>query len=328
MKERDIAPGVLAQYNLEVTGISKIRGGYLLSTDEGGYILKESSRTKERIEFENLIHNRLKETGNILSDELVANTEGEYVTSDNYGVKYVIKKWYGGSPCSPTGRTDVIRAIKNLALFHKEVNGLNCVSSSKRQIDIEEQYAKYNTELKRARNFIRKKKRKTDFEIEVLRSFDRYYPECEANLMRLKSDKFKRYKESATQNNEVCHGDFSYHNILFNQERNRPVVISMESAYFGMNIQDVYKFIRKVLEKNNWDEHLGMDLIESYDKIKTISRQERELMSIMMSYPEKFRKLVNHYYNNNKAWISDKNIEKLGLIREQSQAREKFTINL
>jgi hypothetical protein len=41
-------------------------------------------------------------------------------------------------------------------------------------------------------------------------------------------------------------------------------------------------------------------------------------------YPEKFRKIVNHYYNGNKAWIPGKNMEKLILVHKQMELREKF----
>lgn len=324
MKEKEIAPGVLAQYSFSVCAISRIRGGYLLATEDGNYFLKESKRTKERIEFENLIHNRLQERGNVLSDKVMQNEEGEYVTCDNYGNFFVVKNWPGGTTCIPNQRSEVIRAMESMAIFHKDVNGIYTENLLGRKIDINDEYVKYNKELKRARNYIRKKKRKTDFEIEVLKCFEMYYEKCKEDLERIEDKKFDKYKNKVKENMEICHSDFSYHNVLWNQEKNMPVIINMESACYGMNIFDIYKFIRKVLEKNNWDIVLGLDMLEAYDKIKTISSDERELISIMMSYPEKFRKLVNHYYNNNKAWISDKNIEKLYLIREQSRSREKF----
>lgn len=41
-------------------------------------------------------------------------------------------------------------------------------------------------------------------------------------------------------------------------------------------------------------------------------------------YPEKFWKIVNFYYNSGKAWIPDKNLEKLEKICEQEQQKTEF----
>ena len=43
-----------------------------------------------------------------------------------------------------------------------------------------------------------------------------------------------------------------------------------------------------------------------------------------LAYPEKFRKIVNYYYNSGKAWIPGKNMEKLALLQEQEQQKQEF----
>ena len=82
--------------------------------------------------------------------------------------------------------------------------------------------------------------------------------------------------------------------------------------------------MRKILEKNNWDLNLGSSMIEEYSKIKLISKEELEILHILFLYPEKFWKIVNYYYNGNKAWIPQKNIDKLRTLISQNRLREKF----
>ena len=55
-----------------------------------------------------------------------------------------------------------------------------------------------------------------------------------------------------------------------------------------------------------------------------LSGEEREFLWIILSYPEKYWKLMNHYINGKKTWISDKNMEKLKAVKEQEQAKENF----
>ena len=52
--------------------------------------------------------------------------------------------------------------------------------------------------------------------------------------------------------------------------------------------------------------------------------QERENLYIRLSFPEKFWKLANQYYNGNKAWISDKMLEKLEMTVELNQKKREF----
>ena len=48
----------------------------------------------------------------------------------------------------------------------------------------------------------------------------------------------------------------------------------------------------------------------------------------MFSYPEKFWKILNYYFNANKAWIPNKNMEKLKLAVNQNRMRREFVRTL
>ena len=65
-------------------------------------------------------------------------------------------------------------------------------------------------------------------------------------------------------------------------------------------------------------------MLEEYQKEKRILEEEYDILLILFSYPEKFWKVVNHYYNNNKAWIPQKDIDKLNVIVNQNDEKRKF----
>lgn len=93
---------------------------------------------------------------------------------------------------------------------------------------------------------------------------------------------------------------------------------------YDVQTGDLYQFLRKILEKQEWDLKLGMAMVEEYDRELSLDRAAREYLRIRMAYPEKFWKLANHYYNHNKAWIPGKNVEKLQMLVSQQQKREAF----
>ena len=54
-----------------------------------------------------------------------------------------------------------------------------------------------------------------------------------------------------------------------------------------------------------------MRLIDIYARERTISREERQMLSVILLFPEKFWKISNHYINSHKAWVSERDIEKI-----------------
>ena len=85
-----------------------------------------------------------------------------------------------------------------------------------------------------------------------------------------------------------------------------------------------YQFLRKLLEKNCWSASLGLSMLTAYETQRILSETDRKQLYYRFSYPEKFWKIVNFYYNNGKAWIPDKNREKLETLLCQENEKVRF----
>ena len=94
--------------------------------------------------------------------------------------------------------------------------------------------------------------------------------------------------------------------------------------HFGVQVTDLYHFLRKVMEKHEWNSALGQSVLDVYQKYLPLSETERKCLHYLFLYPEKYWKQINFYYNANKAWIPEKNIEKLKKLEEQEKNRWKF----
>lgn len=104
------------------------------------------------------------------------------------------------------------------------------------------------------------------------------------------------------------HGSYSYHNVLFVGKD--LAVTNFDRAEIGIQVRDLYDFLRKVMEKNGWQAEFGKSLIDAYDRERKLEETERRVLYAMLLYPEKYWKLVNFYYNSRKSWMSAKNLEK------------------
>ena len=91
-----------------------------------------------------------------------------------------------------------------------------------------------------------------------------------------------------------------------------------------MDGKNVLQFMRKILEKYDWDIQTAYKMMEEYDKIKPVSDTERALLAALFAFPEKFWKVASVYYHSNKAWMSVKNVEKLQTAVMQMKQKKKF----
>lgn len=122
----------------------------------------------------------------------------------------------------------------------------------------------------------------------------------------------------------ICHGDYNQHNVVFH--RQGIAVLNFEKASYDVQAGDLGNFMRKIMEKHNWNMGLGMDMLSAYQQERSMTPEEMKQLYIRLAYPEKFWKIANHYFNSSKAWVCGRNLEKLEKIIGQNEARESFLL--
>ena len=351
---------VLKQYFLKVYNIYRARGAYLLETDKGLKLLKCLDSSRNRVIFEHIVKEHLYNNGYYNTDLYVKTIKDDIIAEDQSGCQYIVKDWFWGEECNLKELTQIEMAAANLARLH---NALKGVKFTPEQLEynitdnLKETFEKRSRELKRVRGYVRDKRQKNEFEVLFLNLYDDFYEQGVKAIKRLANSQYKKVLEKSISQNTICHGNYTYHNIIMLKNKNeaiskpyvspgwvnrQPLVandLSMEWSKFiattnfdkshvGIQITDLYHFIRKVMEKNDWDIIYGSNIIEAYDRIKPISKDELEVLYLLLLYPEKFWKITNYYYNGKKSWISGRNIQKLSSIGEQNPKKEMFLSKL
>lgn len=326
--------GILSRYGLDVIKTGRCKGAVLLDTKQGYFLLKEFNGTVKHLEFEENLLNRIAEFDEIGVDKVVRDIEGNLINEDDSGKKYVLRKWYNASDCDSKNDKQILVAAGALAKLHSIMNKISygniCLNEYFNLTllgnQLETEFEKHNKELKRTRNFIRSKRKKNEFELMVLADFDRFFEDglyvCEmAEKMNI-----KKFIREAVESGRLIHGSYNYHNIMISGSD--CIITNFERAKCSVQIRDLYDFMRKVMEKHSWDKTIGKQIIEVYNKVRPISEQEIMYLSLKLRYPEKYWKLLNHYYNNNKAWVPDKDIFKLKQVVTQRNLRMDFINSL
>lgn len=319
------ALSVIGQYGLEVRKSVRTRGGIAVLTDDGYKLLYECTRSDSYYERENMITAGIKRTGFEYIDTYVMTAEGTLFSQDAQGRKYILKDWFDAQECDIRNETHVAMAAGTLAVLHGHMMNMDkCEHELKynNATDMRMKFDKHTKEMRMVGNYLKGKKNKNEFEMLMRRSLMTFHEEALIAAQELEEMDYGSRIEKARTSYEMCHGSYNYHNVLFTDRG--CAVTGFEHCCVDCQINDLYQFMRKLLEKNGWDARAGHSVIEAYSEVIPVSDDDMKLLRINFLYPEKFWKVINFYNNSNKSWIPRKSIEKLEGVLAQNDARRAF----
>lgn len=315
---------VLEQYGLEAAAVYRGRGALICDTKDGMVLIREFCGTQKKLEYQAELLSSVSQSSEILVDEILKNQEDSYISFDKENLPYVVKRWYKGRECDTRSESDIYAGISAMAALHKVMQMPTQAHYVKEPLSRE--FQRHNAELRKIRKFVSAKRKKNDFELQFLDSIKGYLAHGEDALKRLETSKYENLREQALEKGTICHGDYNQHNVwMLEQKAGKDIAVTnFESWNYDMQMADLYQFMRKILEKNDWDLKMGKNMLNKYQEIRPLSKGELENLSIRFAYPDKYWKLANYYYIHNKAWISEKNLEKLKKLTAQHEKWRTF----
>lgn len=261
----DRAVNLLENYDIEVLRTAKGRGAILCEAKQGYFIFKEYGGPQNKLKFQDDLLKIAGAECKVPVEQLVATKEGELFVKDGDQTVYILKTYFSGRECNVRDMEECRQAMRTLAKLHKVLRMPVENTEDFRQIfRIDSEYEKHNKELKKVRRFLRERSQKTDFELYLLGNYDFFLEKAlQVTEELLGYDVEKDFKYTLEQG-YVCHGDYQYHNLLRNDKK--MAVINFEKCVRDNPVRDLYLFLRKLLEKNNWNKELGRELIDVYQK--------------------------------------------------------------
>lgn len=307
---------VLEKYEIEVLRTWKGRGAVLCETGQGILILKEYTGHREKAAFQDALLHMIRENGFSQVEMIVRNKENELLTQDQDGTLYILKTYEDERECNVRDMEECKNAAETLAALHKASFFSKPILDYGASHPVCQEFYKHNRELRRVKKYLKDRGQKTDFEIALLHTYDYFL-----NLA-LQITEELRFFQNEEENHYVCHGDYQYHNIIVSGGKMH--IINFEKCLYDSPVRDLYLFMRKLMEKSGWSKEVGFDLVEAYEKVRPMEKEEYRQLYYRLAYPEKFWKIVNFYFNSGKAWIPDKNMEKLIRVTEQEKDKQLF----
>lgn len=338
----DYCLALLDQYDIEILRTRKGRGAYIVDTSQGQLLFKEYAGSEEMAQLQNRLLTQINEAGEVPVERLIPTREGTLLAKDVDESKYMLKTYPEGRELNIGDKGECLEAVRTLARLHghmileesEEELALESYDSEtddsiRQQVHRpfslqqagnaqEKRYSKGQKELRRVRKYLQQRSQKTDFELSLLHHYGYFQEQADRVCQEWQSYSSLMEQEPGT----FCHGDYQYHNILF--AGHRVSVVNFEKCVADSQVRDLYLLMRKLLEKSGWSVTLGQELLKAYEQVRPLSALNRIDLYYRLAYPEKFRKIVNFYYNSGKAWIPGRNQEKLDKVVAQEKEKQHF----
>lgn len=341
MDMQEYEQAILEKYDIKVAGTRKTRGAILCDTDQGVLLLREVTGAVKRMPVLCGLYDFLRLEGFEKTDYILRTKEKECVAVMDDGRTYVLKRWFEGRECDVKRPGEILACSGELAKLHiimcgEALRESLCAPAVQPPADEEElpllqEYRRHNRELLKLRKFIRNLTVKGRFEYAFLGCFDQMYQWCQAAAEELAASGCQKLARESRRRGCLIHGEYNYHNILIlpgeakgRNAGNRLAVTGFEKFRQDIQVEDLYYFLRKVMEKHGWKVRLGDNAINAYSAIRPISQAEMDYLRLRFIYPEKLWKTADSYYRSNKAWVSSKNVEKLETAIRQTEEKKRF----
>lgn len=304
---------VLEKYGIHTDNLVRGRGAWICETEDGLRILQEYPGSVQKLIWQKLLQEKIEDEKVALTDMLIPNLEGELYSRDRAGTVYILRSWYKGRECDTHTAADIRRGTQTLARIHSVMT-----------IPFQEQYApsslyeeclRHNREMRKTAVYLKKRRQKNAFEELLSDWMEEFIRQGEAAVNRMEG--FCERKFTTQQETVACHGDYTHHNILFSGQQT--IVIGFQKWNFDRPSADLYRFMRKILEKNDWNSQLFVQMLHWYQEIRPLNEEEQMDLMLRLSYPWKQWKLVNYYMQNSKTMPFRRNMEKMQKILRQQQ---------
>ncbi|GAA0121242.1 MAG: CotS family spore coat protein [Clostridium argentinense] len=313
------------QFDIKIESIKPNKGVYFLKTDDGAKCLKKINYGTQKLLFVYGAKEHLYKSGFLNIDRYFLNKEGNPYALVNEDI-YTLSQWIDGRECDFYNDDDLVIAAKNLAYMHIASKGYEPPENSKLKSDLGRWPHLIEKRIKsfdKMKEMVRKKKNhKYDFDMNYLKSVDYYKELSKKALENLNSSDYFEICRQTEENKSFCHHDYTYHNIIIN-DNNEVNVIDFDYCKREVRVYDISNFLIKVLKRREWDIKYANLIIDAYNSISPLEKEEYKVLYSFLLFPQRYWRLCNRYYYNEVNWIQNTFNKKMEeLISEQ----EKFGI--
>lgn len=323
--EKKTVNSVLKRYEFTVKDFAKFKSVYKVNTEDGYVCLRKIRHGKNKIVNAELLARELKENGFVNTSKYYKTKTGSnYIKSEKSF--FFVTQWIDGEECNLKDVSEAAECVKLLAKFH-----LASVNINTNQFDIKNNlknwpkiFSNALIDLEKFKKIIEHKKLKDDFDIKYIKHIENFYCRGMDALGFLNASEYYKTSKTANDKKLISYDSFYYQNII--KAKDDFYIIDLSCITIDIHINDAAKLIRRLMFKKEyeWDFGKAKLLIEAYNSIIKLSKNEIEVMLALIIFPHKFWKLGRKRYVRHKSWTQDKFMSRLEKLVNFDALEQKF----
>ena len=298
----DLNEEFFEELSLEIEDIIPLRKVFVLLTNEGKKILKLTDSSEERIRFISEALNYIsKEYNSVLSYYEGKNGEITYKFGSN---TYVLLNMIEGREATFTNPVEVEMCSKSIANMHKASKGIfNKLSTEIVKGNLGEylpyQFSKAKEDLINIKEYALRFRHKSEFDKIFLENVDSNIDQIQKSIELLAMCEYNSMLEDFNKR-VLCHNDLAHHNFIIDGDDVK--IIDFDYCKIDTRAVDIANYSIKVIKNSCYDFDKFKLILDSYDSIEKLSKQEIKLIYAIISFPRDFITISRDYYYKQKQW--------------------------
>jgi len=261
-----------------------------LTTNRGTYALKTLYKPEARQQFVTGAENYLRGRGIHIPETLSTKTNKHYTMVNGY--PYALQKWVPGRPSSVATLSGIKLLGALLGKMHKASVGYQSQHSSL-YAGYKLWTAEYKKDLRSIDSWRKKHKDSQDPKIKSILKYTAYFKKAGKKALQslLSNDYFLQWKEASPSTHYLCHGDFHTGNVLISQSN--CTIIDWEDVRYDFPSKDIARLLFVSMRSHRrWSRQLWNALFTTYLQENPLSRNEKNLLYIDLTFPHLFERYL------------------------------------
>ena len=314
---------VMSNYHLITYKISHYRQEvFKIETNEGLKALKICSDREEKILFVYRIMNHLWKKGFRKISPLILTVSGNpYVLLKDK--IYVLNDWIYGRQCNFDFFEDLKAAASALAEFHKYSNGLKMSSEKKTRVMTHRWITTFTERGNELHDFADLATRKPSLlGAKYLDHYKAVTARAEKAREILINSQYPTIAMEAIAKGSFVHRDVAGRNFIMHKRN--AWLIDFDYARFDVRVVDIVRILERGLKNHKWNVPMGKGIIEAYNRINPIRRDEYPIILAFLTWPQKTWRFFDRYFNGKRNWQEENLVRKFDNILEKDKYKKTF----
>lgn len=294
---------VAKKFCCRVKQYKPLRAVYIAETDKGAMIIKEEERDPDKLLYIHGLKEYLYQKGFETLDRFLLSDVGlPFVIQDNR--IFVMEKYIDGREVKFSNPSDREKSAAALALLHQKGKGYTPGIGAAVRNNIgkwENDYIKKIDFLLEQQKYVSSKRRKNAFDKQFLKDIPQMIHMGWRGYDTLKTSNYEKLCQIAEIEKPICHHDYTYHNLIVTNE-DTINVIDFDYSCHELPAYDLAAFILRIMKRYKFDIHMAMQLIEHYNRVVPITKDDLMLMLSIFEFPQRFWRISERFYRNKSDW--------------------------